>query len=75
LDAIRAGGDFSAELLRIADELSADPSALRTILDEIVEPLGVPLPGYEPGVEPEQVLMAARDAALDLLLVQGGERL
>jgi DNA repair exonuclease SbcCD nuclease subunit len=74
LDAIRAGGDFSAELLRIADELSADPSALRTILDEIVEPLGVPLPGYEPGVEPEQVLMAARDAALDLLLVQGGER-
>jgi hypothetical protein len=74
LEAIRAGGDFSAELLRIADELSADPQALRVILDEIGEPLGVPLPGYKSGIEQEQVLLAARDAALDLLLVEGGER-
>jgi DNA repair exonuclease SbcCD nuclease subunit len=74
LDAIRAGGDFSAELLRIADELSADSQALRAIVDEICEPLGAPLPGYEPGIEQREALLAARDAALDLLLAQGSER-
>jgi DNA repair exonuclease SbcCD nuclease subunit len=74
LEAIRSGGDFSAELLRIADEFSADPAQLGAIIAEIAGPLDVPLPGYQPGVSPEQALLAARDAALDLLLVQGGER-
>ena len=72
IDAMRSGKDFAAELVRIADDLALDPAALRAILDEIAAPLGTPLPRFKPGIDPSQALAAARDAALDLLLADGG---
>ena len=74
LDAVRSGKDFSAELVRIADDLAADPEALRAMVAQIAAPLANSLPGYEPGAQPAQTLQAARDGALDLLLTPGGER-
>ncbi len=74
LDAIRAGAEFSAELVSIADELAADPAELQVLLDEMTTPIATSLPGYQPGIEPGEVLRLARDAALDLLLAEGGER-
>ena len=74
LQTIREGRDFATELLRIADEFAADPAALAGLVNEIAGPLGTTLQGYSPGVTPEEALQSARDAALDLLLAQGGER-
>ena len=74
LDAVRAGKDFAAELVSIADDLAEDPVALRAVLDDLASPLGASLPGFRPGVDPARTLTAARDAALDLLLADGGGR-
>jgi len=74
LEAVRAGRDFSAELVRIADELEDDPARLQALVAEIAAPLGTTLSGYQPGIEAAQALRAARDTALGLLLAQGGER-
>ena len=74
LDAVRAGKEFSAELVRIADELEADSVALGQLIEEISAPLGAALPGYELGIDSNSALIAARDAALDLLLAEGGGR-
>ena len=74
LDAIRAGGEFSAELVSIADELADDPAELQALVDELTAPIMSSFPSYQPGIEPDEVLRLARDAALDLLLAEGGER-
>ena len=74
IEAVRAGGNFASELVRIADEFGADPVRLAALVDEIAAPLGVTLQGYSPGIAPDEALWAARDAALDLLLAKGGER-
>jgi exonuclease SbcD len=74
LDAIRAGAEFSAELVNIADELAANPTELQALLDELTTPIATSLTDYRPGIEPTEVLRLARDAALDLLLADGGER-
>lgn len=74
MDAVREGGDFASELVRIADELAGDPAALATLMDEITGPLGSTLPGYQPSITSVETLESARDAALDLLLAKGGAR-
>ncbi len=74
LDAVRAGAEFSAELVSIADELAADSAGLQALLDELTAPIETSLPGYRPGIDSDEVLRLARDAALDLLLAEGGER-
>jgi exonuclease SbcD len=74
LEAVRAGADFATELVRIADELAADPTALAGMVDEIAGPLGTTLQGYLPGITPVEALQEARDSALDLLLAKGAER-
>jgi DNA repair exonuclease SbcCD nuclease subunit len=74
LDAVRAGGEFSAELVKIADELSADPGELDALIAEITAPVATSLPDYRPGTDPAALLERARDAALDLLLASDGER-
>ena len=73
LDALRGGPDFAAELVRITDELAGDPDTLRTLIAEIETPVGTTLPGYTPSSEPGDLLERARDAALDLLLAEGGD--
>jgi len=73
LDTLRGGPDFAAELVRISDELAEDPAALAELLGEIVTPLSATLVGYQSSAAPEDLLKRARDAALDLLLAQGGD--
>jgi len=73
LDALRGGPDFAAELVRIDDELALDPSILVALVDEVATPVAGTLAGYEPSASPAQLLERARDAALDLLLTQGGD--
>jgi DNA repair exonuclease SbcCD nuclease subunit len=71
LDAVRAGADFAAEALRIADELAADPAAVAVLLGEFAEPVATTLGGYSPAPDPSMAVERARDAVLDVLL--GGE--
>lgn len=73
LDALRGGADFSAELVRIADELAGETEELDGLLGEIVAPVATSLGGYQLGLEPKEALERARDAALDLLLAEGGD--
>lgn len=73
LDTLRGGPDFAAELVRVADELTADPAMLAALVDEIASPVATTLPGYEPATDPAELLERARDAALDLLMTQGGD--
>lgn len=73
LDALRGGPDFAAELVRISDELAADPTALEELVYGIATQVATTLAGYEPSAAPPELLERARDAALDLLLAQGGD--
>jgi len=76
LDSVRAGADFAAETVRIADELAADTGTLDALIAELVAPVATTLPGeYTPGLTSAELVERARDAALDLLLVEGGEAL
>jgi len=68
LDVVRAGSDFSAEVVRIADELEADGSALTALVAEISAPVAVTLSGYEAGLTGADALQRARDAVLDEML-------
>jgi len=72
LDAIRTAPDFSADLVRAADELAADPAALTALVAELAGPLTATLSGYEPA-DAANLLERARDRALDLLLERAGE--
>jgi DNA repair exonuclease SbcCD nuclease subunit len=62
-DAIRRRGDFSAELIRVADGLRASPEELRSIL---AEPAFARYLGEEVE-DPESLLSEAEERALDLL--------
>ena len=73
LDAVRAGSDFAAETVRVADALAVDASALDSLVDELSAPVATTLGGYERSLSSAELLDAARDAALDLLLADGGE--
>jgi len=73
LDAVRAGSDFAAETTRVADALLADAIALDALVDELAAPVGTTLGGYKPSLASAELLEQARDAALDLLLAEGGE--
>lgn len=73
LDAVRGGPDFSAELVRIADELATEGSSLDEIVAEIVAPVAASLAGYPGPDDAREALDRARDEALDLLLTKDGE--
>jgi DNA repair exonuclease SbcCD nuclease subunit len=70
LDAVRKGGDFAAEVVTGGDALAAEPGALEALIDELSAPLAATLPGYRPGVSGADLIVLARDAALDLLLAE-----
>jgi exonuclease SbcD len=61
-ETIARRGDFSAELTRLVDDLRADPDGLRSLLEEVWRLSD----RFEPD-DPESLLAAAEDLALDLL--------
>ena len=73
IDSVRSGSDFASELVRVADEIAADPAALQALLDELTVPVATALGGYDPGVAAGDALLQARDVALDLLLAEEGD--
>ena len=74
LEAIRSGADFASELVKLADEAAVNPETLFATVEDIAHPLRAKLQGYSPGMTPTEMLVAARDTALDLLLAKGGDR-
>lgn len=74
LEGISAGADFSAELVRISEDLAREPDALRELVDEIVTPLSTTVPGYRPELDIAVLLEQARDIALDQLMAGGEDR-
>lgn len=73
MGAIRAGRDFATEVVRVADELAADPALLSELIAEVAAPVATALTGdsARDASGAEAALAAARDAVLDQLL--GGE--
>jgi DNA repair exonuclease SbcCD nuclease subunit len=74
LDALRAGEDFAAEVVTVADDLAGLSDELAGLLDEVVGPLAEKFRGFEPTPPPEQLLSLARDRCLDALLPGGDAR-
>lgn len=76
LDTVRAGHDFAAEVLSVADELAGDPDAVAALVAEIAAPLGAK--GVDSGTfsgDPDSLLAAARGRVLDALFAgDGGAR-
>lgn len=73
LDQVRNGPDFSAEIVRIGDELESDPSRLEKMLTEVVAGVMNSIPGIELEITPLELLEQARDEVLDLLVPDTGD--
>lgn len=76
LDSVRAGSDLAADIVRIADELLAEPDAAQRALEAVVEPLVLKLrqAGIEVGAfqDPASSVERARDQVLDVVLAKEG---
>ena len=70
---LRESADFSGELVRASDGLSTDPGQLAAVVSGLSAPLAATLSGYSPGLSDAELLAAARDSALDLLVPEGGD--
>jgi DNA repair protein SbcD/Mre11 len=66
LDRVRAGADFAADLVRIADELPADEAA--AMLDDALDPIRSASRGVELDFDAASLFERARDLCLDRLL-------
>jgi exonuclease SbcD len=74
LDALRAGQDFAAELMAVADELAVSTADLEALVAGIVGPVSEKMRGFEPTLAPDELLALARDRCLDGLLTRGDAR-
>lgn len=76
LDLVRQGADLAADIVRIADELLADPDAARAAIESLVEPLSSKLrqAGIDAvaALDPVSVVERARDRVLDAVLAKEG---
>jgi DNA repair exonuclease SbcCD nuclease subunit len=73
LETIRAGSDFASDLVRLADELAADPEAAASALDAVVDPLASGVDSRDlPDIDAPVLIARARDAVLDRLLAEEG---
>jgi hypothetical protein len=63
-EAIRERGDFSADLVRLVDDLRADPKVFADLMDTLALPSRVDSGDFEVG---ESLLREAEERALDLL--------
>lgn len=76
LDQLRGGSDLAADIVRIADELAADPDAARSEIAAVMEPLDSRL--RQAGIEvaalrdAAALIERARDRVLDIVLSKEG---
>jgi exonuclease SbcD len=67
IDSYRASQDFTGDLVRLVDEIAADPEAVAAVLAEVVGPLESAVGLLEWDLTPEELLLRARDLCLDRL--------
>ena len=67
IDRLRASPDFAGDLVRLVDEIAADPDGASPLLADIVRPIESAVGGIERDLSPEELLLRARDLCLDLL--------
>jgi DNA repair exonuclease SbcCD nuclease subunit len=65
--------DFAGELVRISAELGSDSTALESAISEVSAPVIEKLADYVPALSGPELLEAARDRALDLLIIEDGD--
>lgn len=70
VDTLGREPDFAGELVRVTQDLAGDADALEALVAEVRDPVAEKLQGYASALTPAQLLEAARDRALDLLLAQ-----
>jgi DNA repair exonuclease SbcCD nuclease subunit len=71
--ALREGADFAGELVRSSDDLMTDPVVLANLIAALSAPVSTTLSCYVLGLSDAELLERARDAALDLLVPEGGD--
>lgn len=74
IDAIRAGGDFAAQLVRLADRVLADEDALDALVGEVLDPVRKTVGDADPGMSNAEIVERARDVCLDRLLAETESR-
>ena len=73
LESVRAQEDFAGDLVRLTDELLADPDRAAELVDDVARPLLSALDaGDAPALDAASILERARDHALDRLLAEEG---
>lgn len=73
VDTLSRQPDFAGELVRVTQEIADDEVALAALVGEVQDSVAEKLPGYVPALTSAQLLEAARDRALDLLLSEEGD--
>jgi exonuclease SbcD len=73
LDGLRAGEDFAAEIVIIADDFAGVPDDLAALVGDVVNPLAEKVRGFQPTLPPDELLRLARDRCLDGLLPGAGD--
>jgi DNA repair exonuclease SbcCD nuclease subunit len=72
IEAYREAQEFGGDLVRLADEVAADPGRLQEMLDSVLEPLQASVGELDLGMTARDLLARARDVSLDRL--EGGGR-
>jgi DNA repair protein SbcD/Mre11 len=67
IDSYRGSQDFTGDLVRLVDEIAADPDAVTALLAEVLGPIEGAVGVTEPDLTPEELLLRARDLCLDRL--------
>ena len=67
IDSYRGSQDFTGDLVRLVDEIAADPDAVTALLAEVLGPIEGSVGVTEPDLTPEELLLRARDLCLDRL--------
>jgi len=72
LEELRASEDFAGDVVRLADELLADPSQAEALVSSLTAPLKNKIGTDFNAPDVLEVIAAARDVALDRLLAEDG---
>jgi DNA repair exonuclease SbcCD nuclease subunit len=67
VDTLRRAEDFTGDLVRLADEIAADPALLRRVITQAIGPVESALGVLDDGLAPGELLERARDVCLDRL--------
>ena len=67
IERLRDSQDFRGDLVRLADEIAADPALVASLIADIKGPMESSVGSFETDLSSAELLMRARDVCLDLL--------